>query len=81
MSVHLRERELLAQLVAMAVVGLDVDRALEQERLIQTVQLLANRFSAASTPSISLPVDVSSIGSVADRSEIPSDLKCARRAK
>ena len=43
-AVHLRERELLAQLVAVAVVGVDVDRPLEQERLIQTVQLLANRF-------------------------------------
>jgi hypothetical protein len=34
---------------------------------------ILNRAKAASTPSISLPVDVSSIGSVADRSEMPSD--------
>ena len=36
---------------------------------------LSNCANAASTPSISLPVDVSSIGSVADRSEMPSDLQ------
>ena len=44
LAVHLRERELLAQLVAVAVVRVDVDRPLERKRLIQTVQLLANRF-------------------------------------
>ena len=33
----------------------------------------------ASTPSISLPVDVSSIGSVAERSEIPRDFRCAQQ--
>jgi hypothetical protein len=38
-------------------------------------QSLSNCANAASTPSISLPVDVSSIGSVADRSEIPSDCR------
>ena len=32
---------------------------------------LSNCANAASTPSISLPVEVSSIGSVADRSEMP----------
>jgi hypothetical protein len=32
-----------------------------------------HRANAANTPSISLPVDVSSIGSVADCSEMPSD--------
>jgi hypothetical protein len=42
-SVHLRERELLAELVTMPVVRVDVNRPLEQECLIQTVQLLANR--------------------------------------
>ncbi|PYQ86917.1 MAG: hypothetical protein DMG03_06495 [Acidobacteria bacterium] len=47
MPVHLRDRELLAQLVAVAVVRVDVDRPFEQERLIQTVQLLANRFLPA----------------------------------
>ena len=47
MSVHLGECELLAQLVAMAVVGVDIDRSLEQERLIQTVQLLASGFLPA----------------------------------
>jgi hypothetical protein len=30
---------------------------------------------------LSLPVDLSSIGSVADRSEMPSDFRCARSAK
>jgi hypothetical protein len=33
------ERELLAQLLGMAVVRLDVDRPLEAERLVETVQL------------------------------------------
>ena len=42
---------------------------------------LSNCANAASTPSISLPVDVSSIGSVADRSEMPSDCRCERSAK
>src|SRR3989449_2459349 len=42
---------------------------------------LSNCAKAASTPSISLPVDVSSIGSVAERSEIPSDFRWARSAK
>ena len=42
---------------------------------------LSNCANAASTPSISLPLDVSSIGSVADRSEIPRDWRCARSAK
>ena len=36
---------------------------------------LSNCAKDASTPSINLPVDVSSIGSVADRSEMPSDFK------
>src|SRR5204862_1860450 len=44
-------------------------------------QSLSNCANAASTPSINLPVDVSSIGSVADRSEIPRDFRCARSAK
>jgi len=42
---------------------------------------LSNCANAASTPSISLPVDVSSIGSVADRNEMPSDWRCERSAK
>jgi hypothetical protein len=42
---------------------------------------LSNWAKAARTPSINLPVDVSSIGSVAERSEIPSPLRSARRAK
>ena len=42
---------------------------------------LSNCEKNASTPSINLPVDVSSIGSVADRSEMPSDFRCARSAK
>ena len=41
--VHLHERELLAQLVAMPVVPLDVDRSLVEERLVQTVELFLNR--------------------------------------
>ena len=47
MTVDPRERELLAQLVAVPVVRVDVDRSLEQERLIQTVQLLANHLLPA----------------------------------
>jgi hypothetical protein len=42
---------------------------------------LSNSAKAASTPSSSLPVDVSSIGSVAERSEMPSDCSTERRAK
>jgi len=42
---------------------------------------LSNCANAARTPSINLPVDVSSIGSVADRREIPSDFRNARSAK
>src|SRR5829696_9096928 len=42
---------------------------------------LSNCANAARTPSINLPVDVSSIGSVADRNEMPSDCRCERRAK
>ena len=44
-------------------------------------QSLSNWANAASTPSINLPVDVSSIGSVADRSEMPSDCRRERSAK
>ncbi|HEY2434317.1 MAG TPA: hypothetical protein VGI12_16700 [Vicinamibacterales bacterium] len=47
MPVHLRDRELLAQLVAVAVVRVDVDRPFVEERGFQTVQLLANRFLPA----------------------------------
>src|SRR5262245_51728183 len=42
---------------------------------------LSNCANAARTPSISLPVEVSSIGSVAERREIPSDCRCDRSAK
>ena len=37
------ERELLAQFLCVTVVRFDVDRAFEQERLVQTVQLVLNR--------------------------------------
>ena len=37
---------------------------------------LSNCANDASTPSISLPVEVSSIGSVAERKEMPSDFRC-----
>lgn len=47
MAVHLRDRELLAQLVAVTVVRTDVNRPFERERLIQTVQLSPNRFLPA----------------------------------
>ena len=42
---------------------------------------LSNCAKGASTPSINLPVEVSSIGSVADRNEMPSDFRCDRSAK
>jgi hypothetical protein len=42
---------------------------------------LSNCAKAAKTPSISFPVEVSSIGSVAERKEIPSDFRWARSAK
>ena len=42
---------------------------------------LSNCANAASTPSINLPVDVSSIGSVAERREMPSDCRWERSAK
>ena len=42
---------------------------------------LSNCANAASTPSINLPVDVSSIGSVADRNEMRSDFRCERSAQ
>jgi hypothetical protein len=37
------ERELLAQLLRVTIVRLDVNRALEEERLVETVQLVLNR--------------------------------------
>jgi hypothetical protein len=37
------ERELLAQFLRVAIVRLDIDRALEEERLVETIQLLLNR--------------------------------------
>src|SRR5687767_7559861 len=44
-------------------------------------QSLSNCANAARTPSINFPVDVSSMGSVAERSEIPSDCRRERSAK
>jgi hypothetical protein len=41
-AVHPRECQLLAQCVAVAIVGVDVDRALIEERLIQTVEPFPN---------------------------------------
>jgi hypothetical protein len=46
-AVDPRERELLAQLLGVAVVRLDIDRALEEERFIQTVQLVLNSLRRA----------------------------------
>ena len=43
-------------------------------------QSLSNCAKAARTPSINFPVDVSSIGSIADRREIPSDCRSERKA-
>jgi hypothetical protein len=40
------EREFLAQFLRVAVVRLDVDRALEEERLVETVQFLLITFAA-----------------------------------
>jgi hypothetical protein len=42
---------------------------------------LSNCANAASTPSINFPVDVSSIGSVAERNEIPSELQMRTECK
>jgi hypothetical protein len=44
-------------------------------------QSLSNCANAASTPSINFPVDVSSIGSVAERNEIPSELQMRTECK
>ena len=43
MTVDSRERELLAELFGVAVVGVDVDRAFEEERFVKTVQRVLNR--------------------------------------
>ena len=50
-------------------------------RVLSERTSLSNCAKAASTPSINVPVDVSSIGSVADRSEMPRDFRCERSAK
>jgi hypothetical protein len=42
-TVDSRERELLAELFGVAVVGVDIDRAFEEERFVKTVQLVLNR--------------------------------------
>ena len=47
-TVNPDERELLAQFLRVAVVGVDVDRALEKERLVETVQLVLVAFAARS---------------------------------
>ncbi|HET7697706.1 MAG TPA: hypothetical protein VFK57_18470 [Vicinamibacterales bacterium] len=47
MTVDSRERELLAQFLRVAVVGLDVDRALEEERFVQAVQLVLDGFGGS----------------------------------
>ncbi|OLE81216.1 MAG: hypothetical protein AUF76_13500 [Acidobacteria bacterium 13_1_20CM_2_65_9] len=44
MSVHLRERELLAQRVTLPIVGLGVDRSLVEKRFVQPVEFLTNGF-------------------------------------
>ncbi|HEY9461753.1 MAG TPA: hypothetical protein VIR54_01630 [Vicinamibacterales bacterium] len=44
MTVDPSERELLAQFLSVAVVRLDVDRALEEERFVQTVELFLDGF-------------------------------------
>jgi len=41
-TVYPGERELLAQFLGVAVVSVDVDRTLEEERLVQPVQLVLN---------------------------------------
>ena len=43
MAVDPGKRELLAQLLGVAVVGFDVDRTLEEECFVETVQLVLNR--------------------------------------
>ncbi|MGE0464287.1 MAG: hypothetical protein AB7Q16_23210 [Vicinamibacterales bacterium] len=47
MTVHPEQRQLLAQLLGVAVVRVDVDRALEEERLIQAVELFLNSLPRA----------------------------------
>jgi hypothetical protein len=47
------ERELLAEFLRMAVVGLDVDRAFEEECLVETVQLSWMALAARSAAAIS----------------------------
>jgi hypothetical protein len=43
-TVDPREREFLAQLFRVTVVGVDVDRALEEECFVETVQLVLDGF-------------------------------------
>ena len=42
MTIDPRERELLAQLLGVTVVRLDIDRALEEECFVESVQLVLN---------------------------------------
>ena len=53
MTVDPRERELLAQLLGVAVVRVDVDRAFEEERLVQAVELSWMALAARSAVAIS----------------------------
>jgi hypothetical protein len=46
-TVDSREGEFLAEFLGVAVVGLDVDRPLEEERLVETVQLFLDGFGRA----------------------------------
>jgi hypothetical protein len=46
-TVHPRERELLPQFLGVAVVRLDVDRPLEEERLVETVELFLDAFGGS----------------------------------
>ncbi|SRR5258708_2696369 len=55
-SVDPYERELLAQFLSVAIVRVDVDRALEQERLVQAVKLGLNEFGASKKSTFSRSV-------------------------
>ena len=47
MAIDLRERQFLAQLVALPAVAGEVDRLRVQERFVEPVELLLDRFDAA----------------------------------
>jgi hypothetical protein len=46
-TVHAQQRELLAQLLGVTGVDVDVDRPLEEERLVRSVELGLDRFRPA----------------------------------